>query len=602
MKFSLQLILCFALQSLIYCQCDNTSLADYNNDNNLDVLDIVGMVNLVMTNDSFTEDELEFSDINQDGIIDILDIIKLVNKVLWPQPNSVSIINIESTLVNVNIEWEVSNSPNYHIYRLYCSSQDSLENRELLHELWDINITQIEISGLSLYNDKWFWVDVVDYWGCSAESPSYKIENIEKTYELDGTGNIIHSEMIIEDFAPSTACISCHEDYVQEWSMSRHGHALKDPVFFSLWNYEQQNHPTTGERFCIQCHSPVAFVTGENLSEFETPQELQLSSLPSQIKEGVTCTVCHSSTGLSSTYFASDDLAPSAEYHLYPGENVFFGPIENPEPSMYHDSEYSPMFERSEMCLPCHDMVVRDVEAEITFTEWNRIPGFAMSGGATCQNCHMPEKEDGTHDHSFIGVDLDLSYPMGEAPQHDAVQSILESAVELEFGAPGYELVENVQPGQLLVVPITITSLTAHNLPSGTSFSREAWVESILKHNGDIIYSSGKIETNSSVLNREEESLLLFTSFFLNEFSDTTMSIMDTYDIINETLPALGTRYHLYEVELPAGITGEIEIEIRMRFRALTPLLLAGPLDDLLENQPIFDMATINAQLQVIGD
>lgn len=242
------------------------------------------------------------------------------------------------------------------------------------------------------------------------------------------------------------------------------------------------------------------------------------------------------------------------------------------------------------------------MEAEITFTEWNRIPGFAMSGGATCQNCHMPEKEDGTHDHSFIGVDLDLSYPMGEAPQHDAVQSMLEMAVELEFGAPGYELATSIETGQLLVVPITVTSLTAHNLPSGTSFSREAWVESVIKHNGEIIYSSGKIETNSSLLNREEESLLLFTSFFLNEFADTTMSIMDTYDIINETLPALGTRYHLYEVELPAGITGEIEIEIRMRFRALTPLLLAGPHDDLLENQPIFDMATLSAQIQVIGD
>ena len=95
---------------------------------------------------------------------------------------------------------------------------------------------------------------------------------------------------------------------------------------------------------------------------------------------------------------------------------------------------------------------------------------------------------------------------------------------------------------------------------------------------------------------------ILFTSFFLNELGDTTMSITDTYDIINETLPALGIRYHLYEVEMPEGITGEIEVEIRMRFRALTPLLLAGPHDDLLENQPIFDMATINAQLQVIGD
>ena len=254
------------------------------------------------------------------------------------------------------------------------------------------------------------------------------------------------------------------------------------------------------------------------------------------------------------------------------------------------------------MCLPCHDLVIRDVEAEITFTEWNRIPGFSMSGGATCQACHMPEKEDGTHSHSFIGVDLDLTYPMGEAPQHDAVQSMLQSAVELEFGAPGYELASSIQAGQLLVIPITITSLTAHNLPSGTSFSREAWIETVVKLDGEEIFSSGKVETNSSLLNREEESLLLFTSFFLDEFSDTTMSVTDTYDIINETLPALGSRYHLYEIELPEDIFGEIEVGVRMRFRALTPLLLAGTHDNLLVNQPIFDMAAISTQLQIIGD
>ena len=80
------------------------------------------------------------------------------------------------------------------------------------------------------------------------------------------------------------------------------------------------------------------------------------------------------------------------------------------------------------------------------------------------------------------------------------------------------------------------------------------------------------------------------------------MSVTDTYDIINETLPALGTRYHIYEVELPNDIIGEIQIDIKMRFRALTPLLLAGSHDDLLENQPIFDMASITTQIQIVGD
>ena len=35
---------------------------------------------------------------------------------------------------------------------------------------------------------------------------------------------------------------------------------------------------------------------------------------------------------------------------------------------------------------------------------------------------------------------------------------------------------DTVIVGDSLFVPITVTSRTAHGLPSGTSFSREAWV------------------------------------------------------------------------------------------------------------------------------
>ena len=288
---------------------------------------------------------------------------------------------------------------------------------------------------------------------------------------------------------------------------------------------------------------------------------------------------------------------------MYPGENVYFGPMENVNDNMYHASVYSPMFKRSEMCLPCHDLVMRDVEAEITFTEWNRIPGFAMSGGVPCQECHMPQKEDGTHDHSFIGVDLDLSYPLGQAPQHNAVKEMLENSVELEFGAENYTLPASVQGGDNLNIPITITSLTAHNLPSGTSFSREAWLQLIVTHNNDTLHSSGVVESNTDILNRYEDDLLLFTSYFLDENGDTTLSVTDTHDMINQTLPAMGFRYHMYSVDIPENIdSGNINIEITMRFRAFSPIILMGNHDELLENQPIFDMEILTTQIPVFGE
>ena len=74
--------------------------------------------------------------------------------------------------------------------------------------------------------------------------------------------------------------------------------------------------------------------------------------------------------------------------------------------------------------------------------------------------------------------------------------------------------VANLNQGETLYIPITVTSLTAHNIPSGTSFSREAWIEALVEHDGEIIYSSGLIDSNTSILDKDEEDLLLFTSFF----------------------------------------------------------------------------------------
>ena len=49
--------------------------------------------------------------------------------------------------------------------------------------------------------------------------------------------------------------------------------------------------------------------------------------------------------------------------------------------------------------------------------------------------------------------------------------------------------------GESLIIPITVESLTAHNLPSGTAFNREAWIEIIVSQNSNIIYSSGLISS-----------------------------------------------------------------------------------------------------------
>ena len=83
-------------------------------------------------------------------------------------------------------------------------------------------------------------------------------EYTEKEYSLDEYGNIVSTEISIDDFSPATDCRECHETHYEEWNRSMHAYSMKDPVFFRGIKDEHVNNPPHGERFCIQCHSPPA--------------------------------------------------------------------------------------------------------------------------------------------------------------------------------------------------------------------------------------------------------------------------------------------------------------------------------------------------------
>ena len=68
----------YALEEDGSCLYD-TLIGDFNNDNNIDILDIVILVEGIL---NLTTDELDGADINNDGGTNILDVIQLVNLIL----------------------------------------------------------------------------------------------------------------------------------------------------------------------------------------------------------------------------------------------------------------------------------------------------------------------------------------------------------------------------------------------------------------------------------------------------------------------------------------------------------------------------------------
>ena len=228
------------LFSNLFAQCDNSSVADYNNDNILDILDMVVLVDQIMNDIQ----DVENSDISLDGIVDVIDVIKLVLKILNPEPFPSEITYLHYSENNVFLIWESNDSPLFKEYEILMSND--VEEQIVIDVITENNITEIEISDLSLYQGTWFWVNVIDDWGCNAMSDSGLIENMEKEYELDDTGHIVSTEFSVEDFSSSETCSACHLEHVQEWMHSSHGKSMHSPLFFSMWNEEQINHPDTG--------------------------------------------------------------------------------------------------------------------------------------------------------------------------------------------------------------------------------------------------------------------------------------------------------------------------------------------------------------------
>jgi hypothetical protein len=239
------------------------------------------------------------------------------------------------------------------------------------------------------------------------------------------------------------------------------------------------------------------------------------------------------------------------------------------------------------------------VDAEITYSEWNNIPQFAMAGLVSCQECHMPIKENGYHSHEFTGVDIDLTQDIpADSLQYKSVEKLLRGSVELKFGGSIEEDSIGIE-NSVLSLPVTVKSLTGHSIPSGTSFARETWLETIVVDaDGNVIYSSGTIEGPTSNLDILDTNLVLYTSYLLNSDGDTTTSVTDAFGIIPKMLPGLASQVHKYEISHDFSIVSSISISVRLRFRAFKPDLLERH-TELLNRQPVFDMARIDTTFTI---
>ncbi len=263
---------------------------------------------------------------------------------------------------------------------------------------------------------------------------------------------------------------------------------------------------------CLSCHSPslnveIEFSTNEPLKEFlkamrqgYIPKIEDVSSgrvdpvlaidkkprpgtdiasrrqlnywqrLNDYVKDGVSCDYCHTITRMGLPTDRTQIMFPEL-YNQYYGvsyEHRFglqkFGPIEE-TPTSGHTIGYSPVYQDSLFCAPCHQEVnAYGVVVQDTYNEWLSSP-YSRPGRnyKTCQSCHMPsaqslglppippskhgpDRED-AHMHDFRGTTPDF----------------LRTAAEVSLVA---ERDENT-----IKATVTITNTgTGHMLPTGKPY------------------------------------------------------------------------------------------------------------------------------------
>jgi hypothetical protein len=147
---------------------------------------------------------------------------------------------------------------------------------------------------------------------------------------------------------------------------------------------------------------------------------------------------------------------------------------------------YSPLFEQSQYCAPCHFGVFWDTVVYNSFGEWLDSPYADPDTGRTCQDCHMPpvdypyfvypEQGGLTRDPSRI-----FSHRMPGAAGETLLQNALSMAVEARR-----------QDDQVYVDVSLTNDLTGHHVPTDSPLRHLILlVEAVDAHGGDLALTNG---------------------------------------------------------------------------------------------------------------
>ncbi len=394
-------------------------------------------------------------------------------------------------------------------------------------------------------------------------------------------------QLTADDLLDSTRCGGCHPSQYKEWSGSMHAYAGDDPIFRALEKRMQRETNGALGPFCVQCHAPMV------VRKAGKKDGLALDTQPTL--KGVTCVFCHTATTVGGSNNNPVVLS---------GDTMLVAGISDPSPDTPHGAGYSPLLDGKSdgspaLCGPCHDIVTPAGAAiERTFREWRESAfGLGERTKDSCAKCHMPERlgraaEFKTaptrtiHDHSMVGVDVALTDFPERGAQAAAVQAALDApildvrlCITERTGGPDAE--------------ITLANRgVGHSWPSGSAQDRRAWVEVIGYSAGAVVFESGRVPDDASVISRADPTLVLFRDRdFAADGKETHLfwqaarvesNLLAARLAGSQTGASISRKYSLPEVD---RVTARVRIR-PVDLDILDELVASGDLDPSLVKQP----------------
>ncbi len=313
------------------------------------------------------------------------------------------------------------------------------------------------------------------------------------------------------EFQISYNCANCHQERYDEWSRSMHALAVNDPIFEAAYLRALESDPKY-RSYCLTCHSPTTRIT----NDFNLTKSISV--------EGVTCSFCHTVTGVENNSYN------------FSQSNPMQGPYMDSKTDA-HASAYSGLHTKSEFCAGCHDFSINGVPISQTYTEWKEGPYAAE--GKQCQDCHMETKTGAAAKNGTI--------------REKVYQHFWYGGHKGQFLENAFQINSSIQrTGNRVKVTLNITNdNVGHMIPSGLPSRKVVLDFNASVRQGREIYSDQKVYAKTIV------------DQYNNEVSDFWKAVSVAKD--NRFKPG-ESRIEVFEFDAPNG-TDEINIQALLKYR-----------------------------------